>query len=70
MQLDPSQTAPIVVDVQNGFCHPDGSLYAPGSEEVIPTVCTLIETAREHDVPIVFTRDVHPPPVREQSLLR
>jgi nicotinamidase-related amidase len=35
MQLDPDSTAVVVVDVQNGFCHPDGSLYAPGSEGAI-----------------------------------
>ena len=32
MQFDPDRTAVVVVDVQNGFCHPDGSLYAPESE--------------------------------------
>jgi len=28
MPYDPTETAVIVVDMQNGFCHPDGSLYA------------------------------------------
>jgi nicotinamidase-related amidase len=51
----------VVVDMQNGFCHPDGSLYAPGSEEVIGPVGDAVETAREAGAEVVWTRDVHPP---------
>ncbi len=61
MHLDADSTAVVVVDMQNGFCHPDGSLYAPGSEEAIDPCVGLVERAREADVPVVFTRDVHPP---------
>ena len=61
MQLDPSQTAVIVVDMQNGFCHPEGSLYAPDSEGAIDPVSALVGTAREAGASVVFTRDVHPP---------
>ena len=61
MQLDPSQTAVVVVDMQNGFCHPEGSLYAPDSEGAIDPVSDLVGTAREAGASVVFTRDVHPP---------
>ena len=61
MQLDPSATAVVVVDMQNGFCHPEGSLYAPDSAAAIEPVGDLVETAREAGASIVFTRDVHPP---------
>jgi len=61
MDLDTDSTALVVVDVQNGFCHPDGSLYAPGSEEAIEPVADLVDRARDVDVQVVFTRDVHPP---------
>jgi nicotinamidase-related amidase len=61
MQLDPTQTALVVVDMQNGFCHPEGSLYAPDSEATIEPVAGLIERARDDGASIVFTRDVHPP---------
>ena len=60
MQVAPDETALVVVDMQNGFCHPDGSLYAPGSEAALPPIADLIDRAREHDVRVVFTRDVHP----------
>ena len=61
MQLDPTETAVVIVDMQNGFCHPDGSLYAPGSEAAIEDCVTLVEQAREARASVVYTRDVHPP---------
>jgi len=61
MQFDPDTTAVVVVDMQNGFCHPDGSLHAPGSEAVIEPCARLVADAREAGVAVVFTRDVHPP---------
>ncbi len=59
--LDPAQTALIVVDMQNGFCHPEGSLYAPGSEAVIEPIADLIDRARDAGLSVIYTRDVHPP---------
>jgi nicotinamidase-related amidase len=61
MEFDPDRTAVVVVDMQNGFCHPDGSLYAPGSEAAIDPCATLVSRAREAGAQVVFTRDVHPP---------
>ncbi|MHB9287156.1 cysteine hydrolase family protein [Halobacteriales archaeon Cl-PHB] len=61
MELDPETTAVVVVDMQNGFCHPDGSLYAPGSEAAIDPCHSLVEQATEAGASLVFTRDVHPP---------
>ncbi len=61
MRLDPEQTAVVVVDMQNGFCHPDGSLHAPGSEAAVEPCARLVDRAREAGASVVFTRDVHPP---------
>ena len=61
MRFDPTRTAVIVVDMQNGFCHPDGSLYAPDSEAAIEPVVELVERADDAGATIVATRDVHPP---------
>ena len=61
MNLDPEQTAVVVVDMQNGFCHPDGSLHAPGSEAAIEPCAQLLDRARTAGASVVFTRDVHPP---------
>jgi len=61
MEFDPARTALVVVDMQNGFCHPDGSLYAPNSEAAIDPCAELVDRAREAGASVVFTRDVHPP---------
>ena len=59
--MDSERAAVVVVDMQNGFCKPDGSLYAPGSEAVIDPVVDLVERARDAGARVVYTRDVHPP---------
>jgi len=61
LDLDPARTAAVVVDMQNGFCHPDGSLYAPASEAVVEPIADVLASAREAGASVVFTRDVHPP---------
>jgi len=61
MKLDSTRTAVVVVDMQNAFCHPDGSLYAPDSEAAIEPVSTLVDRAHDAGVSVVYTRDVHPP---------
>ena len=45
--FDPGRTAVVVVDMQNGFCHPDGSLYAPPSQAAIAPVSDLVSQARD-----------------------
>ncbi len=61
MEFDPDATALIVVDMQNGFCHPDGSLHAPASAAAIEPVRAMIEAARDAGARVIYTRDVHPP---------
>ncbi|MDX1748600.1 MAG: isochorismatase family cysteine hydrolase [Halobacteriales archaeon] len=61
MRFDPTRTAVVVVDMQNGFCDPDGSLYAPPSEAAIEPVTDVVEMGRDAGAQIVYTRDVHPP---------
>ena len=61
MAFDPTATAVVVVDMQNGFCHPDGSLYDEPSEAAVEPVTALVDRAREAGASVVYTRDVHPP---------
>ncbi|MEE6210918.1 isochorismatase family cysteine hydrolase [Salarchaeum sp. III] len=61
MEFDPDRTALVVVDMQNGFCHPEGSLYAPPSGDAVDPVASLVDRAHDAGVQVVYTRDVHPP---------
>ncbi len=54
------KTALIVVDVQNDFADPEGSLYVSGGEETVPFINAQIEAARADGATIVRTADWHP----------
>ena len=56
-----SRTALIVVDVQNDFADPHGSLYVAGGDRVVEAVNAEIEAARGAEATIVYTQDWHPP---------
>jgi nicotinamidase/pyrazinamidase len=54
-------TALIVVDVQNDFADPSGSLYVRGGEGIVPVVNAQIDEALEAGATLVYTQDWHPP---------
>jgi nicotinamidase/pyrazinamidase len=51
----------IVVDVQNDFADPNGSLSVAGGEDVIPVINGQIDLARTNGALVVATQDWHPP---------
>lgn len=55
-----SKTALIVVDCQNDFADPEGSLYVEGAEEVLAVVNRHIVSAIAAGSPVVYTQDWHP----------
>lgn len=57
---DPS-TALVIVDVQNDFASPDGSLYVAGGEEIIGRLNEEIRDAIEAGALVAYTQDWHPP---------
>lgn len=60
MQYD-SRTALLVVDVQNDFADPAGSLYVPQGEAVVPVINAQIAKAQAAGGGVFYTRDWHPP---------
>ena len=54
------ETALIVVDMQNDFADPAGSLYVRGGEQVVPVVNREIELAAAAGAAVVYTQDWHP----------
>jgi nicotinamidase/pyrazinamidase len=54
------KTALIVVDVQNDFADPQGSLYVAHGEDVVPVANREIERARAAGALVVYTQDWHP----------
>jgi nicotinamidase/pyrazinamidase len=54
-------TALLVVDVQNDFSDPAGSLYVRGGEEIVPVLNVEIGRAAGAGALVVYTQDWHPP---------
>ena len=56
----PNKTALLVVDVQNDFADPNGSLYVAGGEDVVEVANRQIERAEGAESLVVYTQDWHP----------
>jgi nicotinamidase/pyrazinamidase len=54
------KTALLVVDVQNDFADPRGSLYVKGGETVVSPINAEIEKARAAGAKVLYTQDWHP----------
>jgi biuret amidohydrolase len=52
-------TALLVVDMQRGFLDPEASLFVPAGRGIVGNVARLIETCRDHAVPVIFTEFVY-----------
>ena len=54
------KTALIVVDVQNDFADPQGSLFVQGAANILPLVNSEARLATEAGAFVVYTQDWHP----------
>jgi nicotinamidase/pyrazinamidase len=55
------RTALLVVDVQNDFADPEGSLSVPGGDGIVPLVNREIRAAEDAGATILYSQDWHPP---------
>ncbi len=55
------ETALVVVDVQNDFADPKGSLYVAGGDDIVAEINDHISAARAGGAMVVFSQDWHPP---------
>ncbi|HEY0249831.1 MAG TPA: isochorismatase family cysteine hydrolase [Gryllotalpicola sp.] len=63
-RYDPAHTALIIVDVQNDFCDPEGSLAKIGNDvsaavAMVPRLEKLIDDARAARLPVIFIQTIH-----------
>ncbi|MTT31718.1 isochorismatase family protein [Terrilactibacillus sp. BCM23-1] len=73
--LDPAHTALVIVDVQNDFCHEEGSMAKQGldtsmAREMIPQLKQLIQQARDFHVPIIFIQTIHETSTDSETWIR
>jgi len=59
VDVDPSRTALIIVDMQNDFVQPEGALPIEDAAATIGAIRRLHDFAREHGMAIFYTQDSH-----------
>src|SRR6266545_4958709 len=64
--FEPKQAALLVIDMQNGFAAPEGTLGKAGfdigmTRAIIPKIQQLVEAARQAGVPVFWSRQIHYP---------
>ncbi len=59
VEVDPRTTALVIVDMQNDFVDPRGSLCVGGARGTIPAIARLRDMARAEGMLVVFTQDWH-----------
>ncbi len=51
----------LVVDMLNDFVRPDGALFVPGAEDIIPNIQRELANARKAGNTIIYVCDAHDP---------
>ena len=59
VEVRPERTALIVVDMQNDFVDPRGSLCVGSARATVPAIARLRDFARAHRLAVVYTQDWH-----------
>ena len=57
--IRPKRTALIVVDMQNDFVDPQGTLCVASARATVPAIARLREFARAHGLAVIYTQDWH-----------
>ena len=59
VELPAHESAVVVVDMQNDFVKPNGTLVVPTAIETVVALQQLLATARSQGVPVAYTQDTH-----------
>ncbi|EOR24687.1 cysteine hydrolase [Cytobacillus oceanisediminis] len=64
LEWDPKHSALLIVDVQNDYCHKEGSLAKQDLDvsmvdEMMPNLKSMITSMKEINVPIIYIQTIH-----------
>jgi ureidoacrylate peracid hydrolase len=64
--INPKDTALLVIDIQNGFCHPEGGMAKGGvdttrQQALVPNIIELMRLCRSAGLPILLSQQIHYP---------
>jgi nicotinamidase-related amidase len=58
-RIRPADTALLVIDMERDFVDAGAVQETPGGRAIVPAINRLIAWARAHDVPVIFTHEMH-----------
>ena len=58
-RIHPGNTALLIIDMERDFVDAGAVQETPGGRELVPVINQLIGWARQHQVPIIFTHEMH-----------
>ena len=61
IELESKETALLIVDMQNDFVKPEGSLLVPDAIKTVSNIKNLLLKFRENKAKVIFTQDWHYP---------
>lgn len=59
LTLPAAETVLLIVDMQNDFVRPEGTLYVEAASKTVKPIADLLKRAREKGVHIAYTQDTH-----------
>ena len=61
MSVYTEHSALVIADMIHDFVDPNGKLYVPGIEKIVPYIKRLIDEAHGLGAPVIFVNDAHDP---------
>lgn len=61
MEIFGEKSALLVTDMIFDFVDPEGKLYVPGIETIVPRTAEIVAEARRKGVPVIYVNDAHEP---------
>ena len=59
MKPNPTRSALLVIDMENGFVHPEGGHWIRFAQSMVPNCVRAVELAREKGIPVLFVKRIY-----------
>ena len=57
--MSKNHMAVVVIDMQRDFVDEGAPIECPGGRDIIPSIQRLLEAARTHGIPVIYTQEAH-----------
>lgn len=57
--MNKGKSALVIIDMLYDFAHPDGAVFYPKNQEILPYICEILEYCRKKEMLIIFAQHYH-----------